>query len=320
MTQDLSSLVYLDICAFDIFDFAPLNQYELFIRNYGNSGCGQMATQTSDDNVAISVQTEDWDVVNKWTEAPPNQFQESGTDHCRLDFIAKPKESKRKDSIIPIDADAEPRFLDFLRSSCRVVEALLEEEYIPSFDEKFEDIEETLDFVTGSSLCEHPTFLLGNEGKIYYTASGIIISWICKGKTFDSHIPLYKTVIGIYKAGEVHARRFLVCYPEVTSCILVSQGGTSIVAAATKDGSIQLWDINESVSHEISINQGDKTWKLKQPDYITDGRFDGNVEKHEFPIVAIFQNSDTLEDQRDVTTKLLSLDQSGVMITWVLNF
>ena len=40
-------LIDLDVAAFDIFDLPPLNEYELYIKNFGRSDTKQVITDTT---------------------------------------------------------------------------------------------------------------------------------------------------------------------------------------------------------------------------------------------------------------------------------
>lgn len=40
--QELQNLIELDVASYDIFDLPPLNEYELYIKNYGQSDCKQV--------------------------------------------------------------------------------------------------------------------------------------------------------------------------------------------------------------------------------------------------------------------------------------
>ncbi|KAI8926713.1 WD40-repeat-containing domain protein [Entophlyctis helioformis] len=69
--KDLANLIDLDFMFYDIFDLSPLNEYELYVRNYGISNAAQAQTQTGDDGVERETQTDDWDVQDRWVQASP---------------------------------------------------------------------------------------------------------------------------------------------------------------------------------------------------------------------------------------------------------
>lgn len=50
--KDLGNLISLDVCYYDIFDLHPMNEYELYIRNFGSSN----AVQVSDHQLIGAIE------------------------------------------------------------------------------------------------------------------------------------------------------------------------------------------------------------------------------------------------------------------------
>ena len=71
--EDLSKLIELDVSAFDMFDLPPVKEYELYIRSFGRSDTQQAYVQTRDDDVDRDIQTEEIEVLSKWTQHPPDE-------------------------------------------------------------------------------------------------------------------------------------------------------------------------------------------------------------------------------------------------------
>ena len=71
--EDLSKLIELDVSAFDMFDLPPVKEYELYIRSFGRSDTQQAYVQTRDDDVERDVQTDEIEVLSKWTQHPPDE-------------------------------------------------------------------------------------------------------------------------------------------------------------------------------------------------------------------------------------------------------
>lgn len=166
--QDLKALITFDISSFVIFDFAPLNEYDLFVRNFGTAGVCQGFTQTSDEYVENYVQTDDWDIVNKWTEAPPNQFLEAGTDVCQLEWLIKKSSKQPKETPPPNSENSsfinnKYEFIEFLRKASKVVETILEEEFAFKSDGDIDQFCDPTDFVTNNKDLEIPQFLKGSD-------------------------------------------------------------------------------------------------------------------------------------------------------------
>jgi hypothetical protein len=100
-------MVDMDVAIYDIFDLPPMNEYELYIRNFGSSNTVQVgafsttvayfyeiatqlfiadvlfhqqtSTQWNEDYATTETQCEEWFTDDKWTQAPPDQFLESGS-------------------------------------------------------------------------------------------------------------------------------------------------------------------------------------------------------------------------------------------------
>ncbi len=54
-SQELSKLISLDYTNFNMFELAPLTEYELYIRSFGNSDCRQIAVQCNEDRWVTSL-------------------------------------------------------------------------------------------------------------------------------------------------------------------------------------------------------------------------------------------------------------------------
>jgi hypothetical protein len=165
--QDLKALITFDISSFIIFDFAPLNEYDLFVRNFGTAGVCHGFTQTSDEYVENYMQTDDWDIMNKWTEAPPNQYLDAGTDDCQLDWLIN-KSSKQPKEAPPLNYENKGfinnkyEFIDFLRKTSKLIETILDEEVSFNPERDIDQFCDPTDFVTTHKDLEIPEFLEGS--------------------------------------------------------------------------------------------------------------------------------------------------------------
>ena len=57
LPQDLRKLIELDYISSDLFELAPLTEYEVYIKNYGLSGSVQASTQCNDSELVTSRPT-----------------------------------------------------------------------------------------------------------------------------------------------------------------------------------------------------------------------------------------------------------------------
>lgn len=62
-----------------LFDLAPMTEYDVYIQNFGNSESAQVETQTRDDLLDRSLQTDDYLMEDKWVQATFDLFVDSGT-------------------------------------------------------------------------------------------------------------------------------------------------------------------------------------------------------------------------------------------------
>lgn len=170
-------------------------------------------TQTTEEYSNNFAQTEDWNVVNIWTEAPPNQFRESDVDNCQLEWI-KPNKNSSKEP-----APNEFNLLSFLRKTSRVVELILDEEFAQLFDKEFNDIREPADFVTCAKQIEVPSFLKGSflfikylivqTCKVELYSMTIIVIWTCgEAREISDKLPFVRTIIGLYRIGQIKSLKY----------------------------------------------------------------------------------------------------------------
>jgi WD40 repeat protein len=211
--------------------------------------------------------------------------------------------------------------LDFLRKTVKVVETILEEEYRVYTDEMVDTICDPDDFVVGYKGFEVPSFLEGvtclNPGHQcsitvslaeYITA----VTWTCDMQ-FNSSLPLYKTVIALYRTGEIKPFRLLACYPVVSKLIFLPHNSSQLIAGGTMDGSIEIWDVRRPDPHNVTIE--DVIYNIKRPVFITDGVITNELGQHCAPIVGI-----TTISADTKCPSIITADQLGVINMWVTCF
>ncbi|KAJ3051789.1 hypothetical protein HK097_007193 [Rhizophlyctis rosea] len=99
--KDLQNLIELDVAMYDILELPPLNEYELYIRNYGTSNTVQASTQSNEDLLDRDIQTDDWLVEDKWSQAPSDMTAEVGSSLPELPWMEakkKPKSATREEA------------------------------------------------------------------------------------------------------------------------------------------------------------------------------------------------------------------------------
>ncbi|KAG2458376.1 WDR60 protein, partial [Polypterus senegalus] len=70
-TTELLRLIDLDFSVnFSLLDLPPLNEYDMYIRNFGTTNTKQAYVQCNEDNVDRDIQTEITETTEKWTQHP----------------------------------------------------------------------------------------------------------------------------------------------------------------------------------------------------------------------------------------------------------
>ena len=70
LLQELQEIIELDIVNFDMFDLAPVSEYEVYMRSFGQRDCSQVAVQAGEDTVDTDAQTEEIILQSVWTQHP----------------------------------------------------------------------------------------------------------------------------------------------------------------------------------------------------------------------------------------------------------
>ncbi|KAJ3091363.1 hypothetical protein HK102_000821 [Quaeritorhiza haematococci] len=134
--KDLKNLIDLDVLSYEIFDLPPLNEYELFIRNYGKSNTVQSYTQCNEDRLEKEIQTEPAEVEQKWSQAPPEDlFKDVGEGWTPRSQSAKGVSKKQQQSefnmrrkLLSTEKSLQSvRLTRFLARASKVLDVLLDE-------------------------------------------------------------------------------------------------------------------------------------------------------------------------------------------------
>ncbi|XP_060244266.1 cytoplasmic dynein 2 intermediate chain 1 isoform X2 [Meriones unguiculatus] len=128
----LLRLIDLDFSfTFSLLDLPPVNEYDMYIRNFGKKNTKQAYVQYNEDNVDRDVQTEDIDTRDVWTQHPGEGTAVSGG-----------SEEKDFSDVTVVPKIDTPRLSSFLRAACQVVAVLLEEDRLaagPSWNPRVQD-------------------------------------------------------------------------------------------------------------------------------------------------------------------------------------
>nr|XP_032662230.1 WD repeat-containing protein 60 isoform X6 [Chelonoidis abingdonii] len=121
-SSELLRLIDLDFSvSFSLLDLPPVNEYDMYIRNFGKTNTKQAYVQSNEDNLERDVQTDEIETLEKWTQHPGDSVLVSGgprsSNGVSTDIVVTPK----------IDSQ---RLTNFLRSACQVIAVLLEEDRV----------------------------------------------------------------------------------------------------------------------------------------------------------------------------------------------
>lgn len=312
----MKNLIQLDFCIYDIFELPVLNEYELYIRNYGHAQSTQVHTQTADEILDSEMQTDDWQISDRWTQCPPHQLIEAQQEYCSLPWFKgkkeKPKTQTNSESQTAL-AEYNPLTLaSFLSKVTIVMDELLEEKEPFIDDAMFDNSNEILNYSKNLTI---PEFLAGHS--LYYVSlqgsKSLMTCWVSKSD--QGIIADANSVILIWKLPDLMPTRFmdliriLISYAKVSS--IITQG--SIVIAGTDTGSLQIWDLKEH-DKEHRLKNG---FRLRWPSCISDA----NVDKlgHTSPIKNIIVNTSTTAQKGQESLQITSMDLTGLCQTWVFS-
>ncbi|KTF76506.1 hypothetical protein cypCar_00029551, partial [Cyprinus carpio] len=106
-------LIDLDFSVtFSLLDLPPVNEYDMYIKNFGTANTKQAYVQCNEDNSDRDIQTKEVDLTDKWTQHPPEANAACGGSKASQDTTDK--------STSRITTDSQ-RLTTFIRSAAQVV-------------------------------------------------------------------------------------------------------------------------------------------------------------------------------------------------------
>ncbi|TPX41900.1 hypothetical protein SeMB42_g05354 [Synchytrium endobioticum] len=347
--KDLRGFVDLDFASFDLLDLPPMNEYHVYLKSFATMNANPVGIQTNQDGLEQEVQTDDWLVEDKWSQAP-----------CWLDTVqvgpaSSPwlstsslngkrvrGTSRRGSQTISGKSDAilHPARLDrFLQKATILMEKLLDESFPEGTSNSVFSETSALECCIGVARFADPNLFhvrRVQELSVFGTDSQILVSaWSLPGKKSPSAWLSDKGVLCLWRVTNPHIPyKILTCESYPTATALLS-AKPHIIVAGTQDGGVVLWDLHSASTsdssatmdttsvasivvqgHEISVLEPlFSSYGLHEPDY-----------PHADTIVAIFvvekdhgvhhgAAGQTLASQ---TTKIISIDASGHACSWLL--
>nr|WAW84841.1 cytoplasmic dynein 2 intermediate chain 1 [Halisarca dujardinii] len=328
--RDLQGMIDFDIVQFEMFDLAPVSEYEVYMRSYGQRDCSQIAVQAGEESVWAESQTEEVELREVWTQHPQegscavrwNDDDVSSRGSGDLEF-AQPKDPQR--------------MADFLNSASQVICILMEEED-PQDGQQGSTHQQhqgktSLNFsVSYTKLASTYSYLGGRHWReiVFSSSSNNLLlmmlstpsSWTssCSGTNSKGILCLWNT------REPAKPERVLVTEGKPTCCEL-SATKTPFVFAGMEDGSVEVWDLRSPPVRGLLGQEVE--WAGLLPAYSTAHVL--GQEGHTAPVqcmcVVNVQQSSGASSHLDsidadassnLSFQLATLDVTGRLVVWVL--
>ncbi|XP_078377920.1 cytoplasmic dynein 2 intermediate chain 1-like isoform X2 [Oculina patagonica] len=331
--QELMHLIDLDVAVFDIFDLPPLNEYELYIKNFGRSDTKQAYVQCNEDNLEKEIQTEEIETRTKWTQNPASDAAGFGDDEDDLqEDLSSLTEKANIDSL---------RLSKFLQRASQTCLILLEESISEQANTQFKDRKDMTcsdGFIQLST--KHP-YLEGRPVKcVHISPVQTHFLLVAYGPVKEQGKATSKAHNNIQEKGLVcfwntnepsGPQKVLIC-ESAPKCCCLSPSKATLAFAGLEDGSLVAWDLRESSSmHSFSrISVGDSEIILRPPTFSTAGVLKKD-ESHLSPVVSILPvvmpgdsarasggSNIMSDDVLGLSFQLASLEENAVIHLWVV--
>ncbi|XP_040116035.1 cytoplasmic dynein 2 intermediate chain 1 isoform X2 [Oryx dammah] len=309
---------------FSLLDLPPVNEYDMYIRNFGKKNTKQAYIQCNEDSVDRDIQTEEVETREVWTQRPGEGSAVSGGSEW----------SGPRDTAIVPKVDT-PRLSSFLRAACQVIAVLLEEDRAaaePGWASQAQDC--TLPFSDscvrlGTSL----PFLQDRRVSCLHACqaqrSTVVSVHGLPGKAL---VPLldHRHVLCVWDVRQpLGPQKILVCESKVTCCCF-SPVKACLLFAGTLHGSVVVWDLREDPRIHLRVTLSGCSWTFRTPTFSTDGVLTpvnhrsplqaiepvaGSVCKRQSCVLSPFS---TQEEMAGLSFLVASLDESGLLNMWVV--
>ncbi|XP_042187840.1 cytoplasmic dynein 2 intermediate chain 1 [Callorhinchus milii] len=323
---ELLRLVDLDFSInFSLLDMPPLNEYDMYIKNFGRTNTKQAYIQCNEDDIDRNIQTEEIETVEKWTQHPGESNLVCGgpntSDTLTSDSVAMHVDSRR--------------LANFLRSACQVIAVLLEE------DRAENQANQSLQSKPASLSISDRSSQLNTQLPFFHGRQVLCLhfSQVQRQTLLSVHsVPKEpvavqldnKYIICVWNIWEPSApQKVLVCESAVQCCCF-SPGRAISVFAGTVDGSVVLWDLRQHSSTHHTLQIGSQEWTFRSPTFSTDGVL--TAVNHSCAVKAVAPVSSPSYENQGLGLPLLtshegssgqsfqmaSLDESGLLNLWVV--
>ncbi|XP_065795710.1 cytoplasmic dynein 2 intermediate chain 1 isoform X2 [Muntiacus reevesi] len=309
---------------FSLLDLPPVNEYDMYIRNFGKKNTKQAYIQCNEDSVDRDIQTEEVETREVWTQHPGEGAAVSGGS----------EQSGPGDTAIVPKVDT-PRLSSFLRAACQVMAVLLEEDRAaaePGWMSQAQDC--TLPFSDScAQLDTSLPFLQDRRVSCLHACQAQRRTLVSvHGLPGKALAPLldHRHVLCVWDVRQPSGpQKVLVCESKVTCCCL-SPVKAFLLFAGTVHGSVVVWDLREDPRIHLRVTLSGCSWTFRTPTFSTDGvlmsvnhrsplqaiePITGSVCKRQSCVLSPFS---TQEETAGLSFHVASLDESGLLNVWVV--
>ncbi|XP_019514655.1 PREDICTED: WD repeat-containing protein 60 isoform X1 [Hipposideros armiger] len=321
----LLRLIDLDFSfTFSLLDLPPINEYDMYIRNFGKKNTKQAYIQCNEDNVERDVQTEEIEMREAWTQHPGEGAAVSGGGESR----------DLPDAMLPPKVDT-PRLSSFLRAACQVVAVLLEEDRGAAAPGSSPGAQgRTLPFSDSATQLDTRLPFLQHRKVSFLHASPAqrqaVVSVHGRPNEAPASLLDSRYVLCLWDIWQPsRPQKVLVCESEVTCCCL-SPVRAFLLFAGTAHGSVVVWDLREDSRMHRRVKLSGCSWTFRTATFSTDGVLtsvnhrsalqavepvSASVYKKQSFALSPFSSQ---EEMSGLSFHVASLDDGGVLNVWVV--
>uniref|UniRef100_A0A3Q0SNL5 WD repeat domain 60 n=1 Tax=Amphilophus citrinellus TaxID=61819 RepID=A0A3Q0SNL5_AMPCI len=234
-STELLRLIDLDFSmTFSLLDLPPVNEYDMYIRNFGNANTKQAYVQCNEDNVDRDIQTEEIKMSEKWSQHPPKHSGACGV------------------MVVLLEED---------QAAKKALQKLSPQSDMQSFSDGRLQLNTKLPFLYRQIIMLH-----------FSQVQKHTVMSVHMPTTEPSAMALDScTIICIWNIWEPsRPQRILVYESEFQiQCCCFSPGKATMVFAGTSIGSVVLWDLREQASNHSRLKMGEEEWTFRQPTFST---------------------------------------------------
>lgn len=300
--NDLMRLIEMDTIYFDLFELKPQTEYELFMRSFGRSETHQKYTQYNEDSIDKETSTETSDTKTCWTQHPIETSLAS----------AHEGEDSEKDDTGRYDPLSLSKFVSL---SSQVIFTLLEERASRhGYTHTFKPVETSK--ISNTAAQFPPNQIAAGRSPIFSFPISAQMFATCYSKSKTDGLISNAGLTCTWNLQNVYDPVTVLISNSAHRCACVSSYNHNVVFVGCEDGSICLWDLNESESMHRKYQLNNKHFVGRLPTYSTSAI--QVAESHNSKITSIQPIRFDQEQLQMSSYQIASLDEHGVIVIWVV--